>query len=74
MRTNNAIKDWKDYVDMDVRRDDLEIENNIAKGGLTMGTVAAGLIGIWALACLIGGIANEGVGEMVRGFMTAIGG
>lgn len=32
----------------------------------------AALIGIWGIACLFGGIAEMGVGEMLSGYITAI--
>ena len=30
------------------------------------------LIGIWALACLIGGLASGGVGNLIRGYISTI--
>ena len=32
----------------------------------------AGVIGIWAISCLIGGLASGGLGNLIRGFVTAI--
>ncbi len=32
----------------------------------------SGLIGIWALACLIGGLASGGVGNLIRGYISTI--
>ncbi len=32
----------------------------------------AGLVGIWALTCLIGGLASSGTGNLIRGYITAI--
>ncbi|ADW16805.1 hypothetical protein Despr_0629 [Desulfobulbus propionicus DSM 2032] len=32
----------------------------------------AGLIGIWALACLIGGLASGGVGNLIQGYISTI--
>jgi len=32
----------------------------------------AGLIGLWALACLIGGLASGGVGNLIRGYISTI--
>ncbi len=73
MRTGNAI--WKEYIPAEAKLDELEAERQLAKAGLRIGAVAAGLIGIWAVACLIGGIVEAGgLGELVKGFMTAIGG
>jgi hypothetical protein len=30
------------------------------------------LIGIWALACLIGGLASGGVGNLIQGYISTI--
>ncbi len=40
----------------------------------TVGIVMAmaGLIGIWAISCLVGGIASAGLGGLVKGFISAI--
>ena len=32
----------------------------------------AGIIGIWAISCLIGGLASGGFSALLRGFVTAI--
>ena len=32
----------------------------------------AGIIGIWAVSCLIGGLASGGFSALIRGFVTAI--
>ena len=32
----------------------------------------AGIIGIWAISCLIGGLASGGFSVLIRGFVTAI--
>ncbi|MDD2338616.1 MAG: hypothetical protein PHD01_18830 [Geobacteraceae bacterium] len=32
----------------------------------------SGLIGIWALACLIGGLASGGVGNLIKGYISTI--
>ena len=32
----------------------------------------AGLIGIWAFACLLGGLASGGVGKLIQGYITTI--
>ena len=32
----------------------------------------AGIIGIWAISCLIGGLASGGLGALIKGFVTAI--
>jgi len=40
--------------------------------GLGVITVLAALIGIWGIACLVGGVAHSGLGELVNGFITAV--
>jgi hypothetical protein len=32
----------------------------------------AGLIGLWALACLIGGLASGGLGNLIKGYISTI--
>ncbi len=32
----------------------------------------AGLIGIWAVACLIGGLASGGFGNLIKGYISTI--
>ena len=32
----------------------------------------AGIIGIWAISCLIGGLASGGFSALIRGFVAAI--
>ena len=32
----------------------------------------AGVIGIWGLACLIGGLASGGIGNMIKGYISTI--
>ena len=32
----------------------------------------AGLIGIWAVACLIGGLASGGIGNLIKGYISTI--
>jgi hypothetical protein len=43
-----------------------------SKFGLRVGMGMAALIGLWGVACLIGGLASYGVGGMLRGYLTAI--
>jgi hypothetical protein len=40
--------------------------------GIGVITVLAALIGIWGIACLIGAVANEGLLEMVQGYISAV--
>ena len=43
-----------------------------SKFGLSVGMGMAALIGLWGAACLIGGLATNGIGGMLRGYLTAI--
>ena len=36
--------------------------------------VASGLIGLWAVACVVGAIATNGLSGLVTGFFAALGG
>ena len=38
---------------------------------LSMG-VASGLIGVWAVACMVGAVMSHGLGGVVGGFISAI--
>lgn len=38
---------------------------------ISMGAVS-GLIGIWAVACMVGALANHGMVGMVTGFISAL--
>ena len=41
--------------------------------GMGVVMVLAALIGIWGIACLVGGIANSGgVGELLNGYLVAV--
>ena len=39
---------------------------------LHTGMAMAAVIGIWGIACLIGGLATNGFGGLLRGFITAV--
>ena len=43
-----------------------------SKFGLIVAMGMAALVGIWGVACLIGGLVTNGVGAMLRGYLTAI--
>ena len=76
MRTNDAI--WREYIPasrVDDELDNLEAERQLARAGIRMGAIAAGLLGMWAAACMVSGLVQAGgIGNLVQGFMTAIGG
>lgn len=49
-----------------------KLAHDASQVGIGVIGVLAALIGIWGIACLIGGIANEGVLEMVNGYISAV--
>ena len=50
----------------------VNVTQETSKFSLIAVMTMAGLVGIWALACLIGGLANSGTGNLIRGYITAI--
>lgn len=54
------------------RRTETDIEHDVSHALFTVFSVSAALIGIWAAACLIGGLLNHGLVAMVRGYITAV--
>lgn len=49
-----------------------KLTNDASQVGIGIVTILAALIGIWGIACLIGGIANEGLIELVNGWISAV--
>ena len=50
----------------------VDIGYETSRFALNAGMGMAALIGLWGLACLIGGLATSGTGGLLRGFVTAI--
>lgn len=46
--------------------------NEASRFALNVGMGMAALIGLWGLACLIGGLTTNGAGGLLRGFWTAV--
>jgi len=49
-----------------------KLTRDASEVGIGVITVLAALIGIWGIACLIGAVANEGLFDMVRGYISAV--
>jgi hypothetical protein len=46
-----------------------------AEVGIGVITILAALIGIWGIACLVGGIVSSGgIGELLNGYLSAVSG
>ncbi len=43
-----------------------------SKFGVSVVMGMSALIGIWGLACMIGGLASNGVGGMLKGYISAV--
>jgi hypothetical protein len=50
----------------------IDVGYETSKFALNAGMGMAALIGLWGMACLIGGLASNGFGGLLRGFITAI--
>ncbi|HEB50862.1 MAG TPA: hypothetical protein ENI89_09660 [Desulfobulbus sp.] len=49
-----------------------DVGHEVSRFTLGVGIALAILVGIWGLACMIGGLANCGVGELAGGLLGAI--
>jgi len=49
-----------------------DVGNEASKFGVSVVIGMSALMGIWGVACLIGGLASNGVGGMLRGYITAV--
>ena len=49
-----------------------DVVHDVATVIFNIVAVSAVLIGLWAAACLIGGIAEHGVGGLVQGWISAV--
>ena len=50
----------------------IDAGHETSKFALNAGMGMAALIGIWGMACLIGGLTTSGAGGLLRGFVTAV--
>ncbi|MFH7319147.1 hypothetical protein ACHHRT_00895 [Desulfurivibrio sp. D14AmB] len=48
------------------------IAEGAGQAGIGIIVLLAALIGVWGLACLVGGVMATGVGDLVRGFFSAV--
>ena len=44
----------------------------VSKVTITTMGVVSGLIGLWAVACVVGAFATNGIGDTIRGFVSAV--
>ncbi len=49
-----------------------DIGYEVSRFSLGVGIAMASLVGLWGFACMIGGLATNGTGELLKGFLTAV--
>lgn len=49
-----------------------KMSRDISEVSMGVIMVLAALIGIWGIACLFGGIAQGGIGDLISGYITAV--
>jgi hypothetical protein len=70
-RSMKANKERMGATGLDITSVD-KLTRDASEVGIGVITVLAALIGIWGLACLVGAVANEGLLEMVQGYISAV--
>ena len=50
----------------------VNIQDETSKTALKIGIVMAAAVGLWGLACLIGGLATAGIGGTAMGYIKAV--
>ncbi len=58
--------------DKEFVRDELDIRDETSKTALIIGIIMAAIVGIWGMACIIGGIVTSGMGALIKGYIIAI--
>ncbi len=48
------------------------VKEETSKTALGIGIAMAAIVGLWGLACLIGGIASSGIGGVIVGYIKAV--
>ena len=51
---------------------EVEVTHDVLSVLMTLLSVSAALIGIWAAACFVGAIINHGLMSVIRGYVTAV--
>lgn len=49
-----------------------EVTHDVLSVLMTLLSVSAALIGLWAAACFVGALWNHGLTSVLRGYMTAV--
>lgn len=59
-------------INRTIRTTKTDVEHDVARVLFNTVAVSAVLIGLWAVACLVGGILEHGLGGLVNGYITAV--
>lgn len=54
------------------RQTETDVGHSVSVVLFTVITASAFVIGLWAFACLVGGLVSNGILPMIRGYITAI--
>lgn len=54
------------------KRTDIDVEREVSTVLFTVISTSALIVGLWAAACIIGGLFNHGLVAMLRGYVTAV--
>lgn len=54
------------------KRTEIDVEHEVSTVLFTVISASALIIGLWAAACIIGGLFNHGLIVMLRGYLTAV--
>ena len=66
MNTNTNIKE------RELVRGNVSIGAETSKAALGIGLGLAALVGLWGVACLVGGLATSGIAGVVTGYVRAV--
>lgn len=59
-------------INKTIRTTKTNVEHDVAVVIFNIVAVSAVLIGLWAAACLVGGILEHGVSGLINGYITAV--
>jgi len=59
-------------INKTIRTTKTDVTHDISKVIFSIVVASSVLIGLWAAACLVGGILEHGVGGMISGYISAI--
>ncbi len=61
-----------DIKNRDKVKESVDVGVEASKTALGVGIALSALVGLWAVACLIGGLSSSGVLDTIRGYISAV--